>query len=307
MGGGKFSNDTYQSSKSSRASMGFDDFEHSKQSDVVHENLDCKRIHNKPFGKLESRDSIEHLNSTAVIVGLDVTGSNIQRAREAQRKLPKLMDRLVKYLPDPQVAIAANDDYHSVGEKAIQFADFESDNRVDEHLRNVLLTSQGGGNHGESYDLMMWIAANRTIIDCYEKRGKKGYFFMYADEPIFSTTSGQQLNKVLGVNEFSNSFSVPIKQTIAKLKETYDAYVIWPQGGFTEAHEQFVELFGQDHVVTLQHPNLIVEAICAVVAMKEGQNQTTVVEDLTGDDLNAAQAAALANSLFNNRPINIGA
>jgi hypothetical protein len=185
MGGGRFDSDTYTSSKTDRATKGIDDFAYSRSAKKVHDNLNPERINKKPFGMLESRDSAEHPDSNAVFVSFDVTGSNIHNAIEAQKKLPNLMALLVKYLPDPQIAIAANDDINFVGENSIQISDFESDNRIDEHIRNVWLTGMGGGNDGESYDLIMYAAARKVVMDCLEKRGRKGYFFAYADEPIF--------------------------------------------------------------------------------------------------------------------------
>lgn len=34
----------------------------------------------------------------------------------------------------------------------------------------------------ESYELAMYFMARHTSIDCYEKRGKRGYLFMIGDE-----------------------------------------------------------------------------------------------------------------------------
>jgi hypothetical protein len=273
---------------------------------MIHPDLDPKRINSKPFGKLESRDSAEHPESNAVLLCIDVTGSNIARAREAQAKLPNLMALLGRYLADPQVAIAANDDYTVVGTKAAQISDFESDNRIDEHIRKLLLVGEGGGNMGESYDLIMYAAANKVILDCWEKRNRKGYFFMYADEPIFSTTSPEHAQTVFGD---TLPQSIPIETTIAALKQLYYVFVMWPnKSQYPDAREQYVRLFGEECVVTLQDPAVICEVIGGLIGMTEGRlhSEADAVNDLVAAGTPAASAAAISRVLWGGRRINLG-
>lgn len=187
-----FDNDLYHSSTATRAITGKADFAYSAEADYthkVHQALDPARILLKAYPKLESRDSIEHPNSNAVILGIDVTGSNIGNAKIAQKKLPELMNALVASLPDPQVAIWANDDYVTSGKACIQLSEFESGNLIDDWIRSTWLVGQGGGNQGESYDLLLFAAARLTELDCLEKRGRKGYMILYADEPIMTFVS----------------------------------------------------------------------------------------------------------------------
>jgi hypothetical protein len=305
MGNGRFDDHLYRSSATTRRLTNKDDFEYTRTATVIHPNLDPKRINGKPFGKLESRDSSEHPESNAVLLCLDVTGSNIARAREAQAKLPNLMALLTRYLKDPQVAIAANDDYTVVHTKATQISDFESDNRIDEHIRNLMLVGEGGGNQGESYDLVIYAAANKTVLDCFEKRNRKGYFFMYADEPIFSTTSAEHAKAIFGDDLPA---SIPIETTITDLKRLYHVFVLWPTQGYQNAYDQYIQLFGRDCVVTLQHPNLICEMIGSLIGMTEGQlhSETDAVNDLVAVGTDAAEAAAISRALWGGRRINLG-
>lgn len=307
MGGGKFDSGSYASSSHSRKLKGVDDFEYSQTATSIHPDLDPKRINSKPFGKLESRDSTEHPESNAVLLCLDVTGSNIDRAREAQKKLPNLMALLTRYLKDPQVAVAANDDYLVVGTKATQISDFESDNRIDEHIRKLMLVGHGGNNDGESYDLLLYAAANKTVLDCFEKRGRKGYFFMYADEPIYKTTSAEHAKAIFGD---TLSMSIPIETTIAKLKETYHVFILWPHQGFDHAREQYVKLFGKESVVTLQQPALICEMMGSLIGMTEGTllNEGDAVDDLVAVGTSDADAKAISKLLWGggHRKIKLG-
>lgn len=297
MGNGRFDEDVYKSSRSTRRSKGIDDFHYSKTADRIHSNLDPRRILGKPYQKLESRDSKEHPKSTGIFVGFDVTGSNIDRARVAQAKLPNLMGMLQKYLANPQILIAANDDYRVEPDKCIQISDFESDNRIDEHLRNLILVSNGGGNSGESYDLLLYAAARMTILDCMEKRGDKGYLFMYADEPIMTEVRKDQVNHVFGQRIESN---IPIESIIKEARKLYNLYLVSTVRPEYGAKEQYLELFGKDSVITLQDPDMICELIASVVSFNEGVSEKEIVKDMValGTSLKDAESVVKVASAF---------
>jgi hypothetical protein len=295
MGGGRWDDDRYTRDTHTRASTKTPDFAYTTTATSIHANLDPKRINSKPFGKLESRDSAEHPDSNAVLVCFDVTGSNFTRAVDAQKKLPNLMNLLEKYIPDPQVAVGANDDFTVVGEHAIQLSDFESDNRIDEHIRNTWLVRNGGGNDGESYDLLLYAAARKTVLDCFEKRGRKGYFFMYADEPIFKMVEARHVKAIFGDNL---QHDIPTEEIIEEAKKRFHVFVIWPEGGYTHARTQYVRLFGEECVVTLQHPNLICELIGSLVGLNEEKvAPADITNDLVAVGTSHSDATALTTAL----------
>lgn len=295
MGGGRWDDDVFTSAKSSRRSAGVDDFAYSQTATAVHTNLDPRRINNKPFGKLESRDSTEHPESNAVLVGFDVTGSNINRARDAQKALPALMKLLGKYLSDPQVAVAANDDYLVEPEKCVQISDFESDIRIDEHIRNVILVGNGGGNGGESYDLLLYAAARKTILDCFEKRGRKGYLFLYADENFREQVKKNQVSDVFGDTIDRN---IPIADMVEEARELYHVFVLWPVGGYEESREQYERLFGREYVITLEHPDRICEVIGVTIGVNEQKiDAATAASDLMSVGVSKQQAASISQAL----------
>jgi len=305
MGGGRWDDERYRSLRATRASVGKAkglvgaavDFTYTSTREAqvekkVHPNLDPLRINRKPFGKLESRDSVEHPESNAIFVCFDVTGSNYERAVEAQKRLPNLMTLLEKYIPDPQVLVASNDDYNVEPTRSVQISDYESDNRVDDHIRNIILVKNGGGNMGESYDLMLYAAARKTVLDCMEVRQKKGYLFMYADEPFFDQVDSDQVKSVFG-DDISKD--IPIKTIIQEAQELYNIFIIWPDGGYIEARNQYQKLFGKENVLTLQDPNLICELIGSVVGINEEKLATgnDAVNDLVATGMTAKEAKEL--------------
>ena len=278
MGGGYYSDNAYYSAKKQRAAAGIDDFQHTKTSKDIHPTLDPMRVKDKILKKLESRDSDEHPNSNAVIVCFDVTGSNIDNAVIVQKQLPKLMGLLGKYLPDVQVAVAAKDDILAVGPRhCVQISEYESDIRIDDSIRNLLLTGNGGGNDAESYDLVMYGIARKTVLDCWEKRHRKGYAFFYADEPMRELIHRSTIESVYGDHLTED---ITLKQIISELREKYHVYIIYPSSGsYPHAKEQYKKLFGEESVLTLESPKQICELIGAVIGMNESKGDS-VVDDL---------------------------
>ncbi len=295
MGGGSWDDKTYSSSSSTRAAKGIDDFEYTKHATATHTNLDPKRINSKPFGKLESRDSVEHPLSNPVMVVFDVTGSNRERAVDAQKKLPSLMTLLQKYLTDPQVAVGANDDYKVEGIDAVQISDFESDNRIDDHIRSIRLIGNGGGNDGESYDLLLYAAARKTVLDSVEKRGKKGYLFMYADEPFFKQVLKTEVLDVFGDTIEKN---IPIAEMIEEARRLWNVFIVWPKGGYRHSREQYVQLFGEESVLDSQHPNLLCELIASTIGLYETTaTPASLITDLVTVGVKKHEAVELSAAL----------
>jgi hypothetical protein len=295
MGSGAWDTGAYHTSTSTRKATGVADFAYTKTATKAHSNLDPLRINSKPFGKLESRDSDDHPLSNPVLVCFDVTGSNRDRAVDAQKRLPNLMELLNKYLTDPQVAVAANDDYDYAGLNSIQISDFESDNRVDDHIRNIYLVGLGGGNDGESYDLLLYAAARKVVLDSVEKRGKKGYMFLYADEPIFDQVKKSQVKAIFGD---TLERDIPIAEIIEEARRNFNIFVVWPDGGYLHAREKYVKLFGEDSVLTSQHPNLLCELIASTIGLYEDKaTPLSVVTDLVAIGVGDNEAKALTKSL----------
>ncbi len=297
MGAGSWDTSRYHSAASSRKASGVDDFAYDKTATEIHETLKPKRINDKPFGKLESRDNADHPESNAIIFAMDVTGSNKSNAALAQKALPALMTLLVDkdYIPDPQIAVWANDDFYVEPDRCVQASDFESDNRIDEHIRNLKLVGNGGGNAQESYDLLLYVAARKTVIDCLEERGRKGYMFMYADEPIPKFVRRAEVKHVFGdvISE-----DIPIENIIEEVQESYHLFVLWPTNGYQVARDQYVELFGEDHVISLQHPSMICQQIGSLIGMNEKNLTTAEVEDdLVSVGVSKADARTISQAL----------
>ena len=181
MGSGRWSTDVYYAAARMRATSGTSAFAYSDGGATrVHPALD-------PLGVTarESRDSDEHPRSLAIAVLFDVTGS-MRGAGRLQQKLPRLLGLLLRkgYTTDPQIMFGAIGDA-TCDRAPLQIGQFESDNRMDDDLGRIVLEGGGGGQKTESYELAMYFMARHTAIDCYDKRGRRGYLFIIGDEMAY--------------------------------------------------------------------------------------------------------------------------
>jgi hypothetical protein len=210
----------------------------------------------------ESRDSIEHPESVAIVLGLDVTGSMGSIPHFLVKKgLPTIVDRIIKGgIPDPQVLFLGLGD-HECDNAPLQVGQFESsDELVDKWLTSVYLEGGGGGNDGESYHLAWYFAAYHASIDCFEKRNKKGYLFTIGDEPVLKTLPSRTLESLLGKGQYAdysadslfekasekfNVYHIHVKETRAgSMQQTIDGWkqMLWDHLLIAERHEDIVDI-----------------------------------------------------------------
>ena len=220
MGGGNWSGFASRARASSRTSM---------PAQRVFKSRGCHELMS-PNGLLsrESRDSDEHPDSLAFIWWLDVTGSMGQIPEQlAKRTLPDFADVILPIAPDMQILFGAVGDAVDGDRAPWQIGQWESsDQLVDQWLTRIYLAG-GGGQHGcESYDLAFLFAARLAEIDCYLKRGRKGYLFLTGDECPYETVQMSVVNRLLG-RHFLES-DIPFKQIVAEACEKFHCFFLIP-------------------------------------------------------------------------------
>ena len=269
MGGGSYSSQT----RGLRATtMGY----HTKSVDQI---FTQKKIENgmDPDGLRvrESRDSVEHPNSVAIMIGLDVTGS-MERIPHTLVKdgLPHIMQSIIDAgISDPQLLFLGIGD-HRVDEAPLQVGQFESsDELLDHWLTKTYLEGGGGGNGGESYHLAWYIAANHTAIDCFEKRQQKGILFTIGDEPCHPTLSGSSLKNVIKTGEFQDYTA---QQLLEAAREKYHVYHIHvaetDRGRRSDVIGSWESLIGRDNLIIVQRHTEIPGVISRLVTQNVGSN-----------------------------------
>lgn len=272
MGSGKWSTDVYKQRETARKKSGASAFAYHDQARKsgqlrAHPSLDPHGVKYR-----ESRDSNEHPDSNSIAVMLDVTGSMGVIPRALQQDLPQLLGLLLKqvYVPHPQILFGAVGDAYS-DRVPLQVGQFESDNRMDQNLQDIIIEGGGGGQGKESYDLALYFMARHTAFDCWEKRRKKGYFFMVGDELAYTHVSKDQVKSVIGDNIKKD---IPLPDIIGEVKEKFNLFYIVPTGASpsrtTEVLGFWREMVGANNVLTLEDPESIAEIIALTIGINEG-------------------------------------
>lgn len=267
MGSGYWSSDVYEAAERLRhgkSAFGYSD----SGARTVHPDLD-------PFdvGKRESRDSDEHPSSLAIAVLFDVTGSMGAVPRALQQRLPRLLGLLKgnRYVQDPQLMFGAIGDA-TCDRAPLQVGQFESDNRMERYLQNIVLEGGGGGQKTESYELAMYFMARHTSIDCFEKRGKRGYLFIIGDEMPYPRVKPREVSNRIG-DEIPQP--VAIRNLVAQLTRRWDTYYILPEGASYAGDGQVLGvwrgLLGQN-VIELAD----LDAVCETIALTVGLGEEAI-------------------------------
>ena len=294
MGSGLWSTDVYDAAARFRDATGASAFGYSDGgASSVHPSLD-------PHGVTvrESRDCAEHPRSVAIAVLFDVTGSMRHVPRELQAKLPQLLGLLLRkgYVAHPQIMFGAIGDA-TCDRAPLQVGQFESDNRMDDDLGHILLEGGGGGQKTESYELALYFMARHTAIDCYQKRGRRGYLFIIGDEMAYPRVKAGEVRAVIGDGPQAD---LPLAAVVAETTRCWDTYYVLPSAAYhagdSEVLGQWRGLLGQN-VIELADTNAVCEIIALTIGLGEGViGLAEGLEDLAdvGSTAGPAVSAALA-------------
>lgn len=246
----------------------------------------------------ESRDSAEHPESLGVAFALDVTGS-MGRIPEtlAKQELPRFMQLLGELgVAHPQVLFMAVGDAY--GDRApLQVGQFEST----AELMDQWLTSswiEGGGGHGdqESYELALYFAARHVDMDCYRKRGQRGYLFLTGDEKPYPQVSRRAVAQVLG-DELEQD--IPTAAIVEELHHQFEPFFLIPDLERRATCERtWRDLLG-DRVVALESPDDTCVVAASLIAIGEGiRDLDGVVQHLRDTGFEQRRVGMIARALM---------
>lgn len=190
-----------------------------------------------PLGKppRESRDSAEHPNSLSIVFALDVSTSMGAIPKSlAAKTLPTFMEATMAFVPSPQILFMAFGDarYWRGSWLTLQVGQFESEAALMDRWLAATFIPEGDSPFvippayiGESYDLAMYYAARHTAMDCLQKRGKRGYFFMTGDEPPFAQVDAEHVRAVIDPQAQT---SMPLHALVAELERSFEPFFLIP-------------------------------------------------------------------------------
>lgn len=236
----------------------------------------------------ESRDSDANPNSTAVIVALDVTGSmHAVLDAIARTGLGTLVQEVYSRKPvtDPHIMIMGIGDFEC-DRAPLQVTQFEAEvDPMTKQLEKIYLEGGGGGNSHESYSAAWLFAAMHTSIDCFEKRGKKGYLFTVGDEEPDPTLYRRHLMNHL--DEVPEA-DLTNKQLLEMVSRTYHVFHVMVEEGShfrgfgDRVVRQWQELLGQRAIRLADH-KLLAEVVVSAIQVNEGHDRDAVVSSWSGD------------------------
>jgi hypothetical protein len=299
MGYGTYSTSTYAATTgakiSSGTTFGYDRTARSTGRFAAHESLDPTK--KNVDGKLirESRDGVDHPNAVPIVVGFDSTGSMARTPRIVQEKLANLFGLLLRkgYVEDPQVMISTYGDAYC-DRVPLQVSQFESDNRIDDNLDNLLLEGGGGGNGGETASLLWYYLNKHVETDAWDKRGKKGYLFVIADE-VALDLEPRHITQFIGEEEAPARDQLTVKKLAADLQEKWEVFVLLidNSSAMMQGSQKFyTDLFGAKNVIILENDETVSETIGAVIGRLENDDldDDELIDDLVSEGSTKAVA-----------------
>ncbi len=266
MGYGGYSHEAHQAITQARAGMSASQV--FKQSGV-HPKMNPRGVRVR-----ECRDSAEHPESLAICFALDTSGSmgeipDLLARRELPNFMKTLMDSGVAH---PQVLFMAFVDA-SCDQTPLQVGQFESTAELmDKWL--TLTTLAGNGGHaysgplrgGESYELALFFAAKHTSVDGWEKRQRKGYFFMTGDEYAFPAVPREAAQNVLG---YDIQADIPIADVMTDVRRTWNPFFLIPDHSRRSVEAYWRGIFGDD-VICMETPADTCTVSASLIALSEG-------------------------------------
>jgi len=195
---------------------------------------------------------------------------------------------------DPQVLFMAFQDAAGP-DGPLQVGQFESTAELMDQWLTWTWIVGGGYSEFESYDLAMYFAAKHTRLDSFEKRGKKGYFFMSGDEPCYPSLLASFVTDVIGD---ALPADLPLANVVADLKKSYHPFFLIPDPGRAGVAPFWKSHLGEAAIV-LAEPGDVCPVSAGAIAINEGfvPSVGAFGELLGKQGLDAARVGRIADAL----------
>lgn len=210
-----------------------------------------------------------------LVIACDVTGSMQEWPATIFSKLPYLEHEGKEYLgKNMKICFAAIGDYHS-DKYPLQVREFVEGAELKTNLEALINEQGGGGSSEESYDLAALYFAK--CCNC-PKAIRKPILIMIGDEGIYSFVDQEAAEEYCKMTVKKGELT-PSK-VFKDLQEKFAVYVIRKPYNCTTnnrstreiaIHQQWVDLLGDDHVVSLPDPNRVVDVIFGILAKETGR------------------------------------
>jgi hypothetical protein len=204
-----------------------------------------------------------------------------------RRGIGVAFEEILKRLPvtDPHLMVMGVGDVR-FDSAPLQATQFEADIRIAAQLEEIYIEHGGGGNSWESYNLPWYFAAQKTSIDCFEKRGKKGYLFTVGDEQVPEDLTRADVKKALGLDLQTEKLAN--RDLLTMVGRYYEVFHLMVEEGShyrsygDRVRRGWVELLGQRAIPLSDHKKLS-EVIVSTIEVFEGRDKDSVAKSWDGD------------------------
>lgn len=232
------------------------------------------------FEYREARDCDDSPESTPIIIALDDTASMGYLATEmAKGAIHETITQIIEKKPvtNPQVLCGLFGNFRDIA--PLQVTQFESDIRIVEQLLDLYIELHGSGYSGDSY--VWYFAAKHTKLDCFEKRGEKGFLFTIGDDFCDINMTADSIQKVF--NEKVGVEYTP-EELIEMASEKYTLYHIVIAPINDSIAKQWKDLMG-DHAVVIEDNNasIIPQLITSIMQIERGRTKESVIAQWDAD------------------------
>lgn len=298
MGGSAASEDDVRSYYESRSEIG-----RARSVQEVCRETSMLDLYNPAKMKLprEARDSALSPRSRGIILAEDVTGSMGSYILDLiQNQFPKLIREIYKISSyNPHIMFMGVGDAEAGDRAPLQATQFETDLRMLEQLQQIWIEGRGGGNRFESYILPWYFAATCTSMDCYEKRGEKGFLFTFGDEEPTPYMQKHDLQRVFGNREdvkLPQQSKIYFDDCLEMASEKFYCYHILLHGNgyyyYYDSHNKWKEKMG-GHACDLSDHEYVAELVITILKMYEGLSKTEAISTIKNPSARAAIQQAL--------------
>lgn len=227
MGGGNYERDDNDSRSTNRSSYNTQSYVSSptKRTPVIPERMVCDPILDIKGKVRECFDIPGDPDGTPIVLLSDITKSRGKDIDILWEKMPMFIGKLIQsgYVVRPVVSVGAIGDASDGDKIPLQVGQFET-KKLDTVLKAINNEEAGGGGSGEeSYELGAYAYARHTELDA-NKKGRKGYLFIYGDESPYPKVKKDQVKALIG-DDIPDD--IDTKTIFAELQQKFHVFLIF--------------------------------------------------------------------------------
>lgn len=249
----------------------------------------------------EACDSAESPLSRGIIFAEDVTGSMGRFLLSLIKdEFPRLINQTydsVSY--NPHIMFMGVGDVAAGDRAPLQVTQFEADLRMLDQLQKIYLEKAGGGNESESYILPWYFAAKHIKMDCWDKRGEKGFLFTFGDEEPTPHLTKSEISRVFGKNSSIKERMLTGQDCLEMASEKFNCYHVILHGSYYTYYKSNVvrkwkQLMG-GHACDLEDHTKLPELVTTILRMHEGLTKTQALAKIQDERARRVVANALCD------------